>query len=306
MNKFYDKVSGPVIPLPTPFTADHSVDYDAMFSYVQFLVNNGIKNVMTTVGTSRFNLLTKDEVKKLNETVVKAAKGKAITIVANPTVGGTPEAVEFAKHSEAIGADLFLAYYPERFYGDDNTYKFFKTLNDNSSIGILLHEMPMRNGFGGGTVQYSLDLLDRLLDLPNVVGVKEEALDHEYSNKVVARIKDRAVVIGAGGGMSRYLLRDHQLGAKAFLGGLGNFVPQLELEFFEAITSGNKQRAEQIVNEIELPYFGKVVPMGWHPSLKAALALKGLMPAYERPPMPEIHGDNLVILKDVMKANNWI
>lgn len=300
-------VSGPVIPLPTPFTREYSVDYAAMENYVSFLAGAGIKNVMTTVGTSRYNLLSDEEIMQLNKAVVNAGKGKLVTMVANPPVGSLARAVDFAKHAESIGADFFLAYYPERFYGEENTFRFFETINNVlNKTHILIHEMPMRNGLGGGQVQYSLELLEKLLTLPNVAGFKEEALDAEYSNKIVERFHDKAVIIGAGGGMSRYLLRDHQRGAKAFLGGIGNFLPSLELEFFEAITNGNRAKAEEIVNNTELPYFNEVVPMGWHPTLKAALAVKKLMPPYERPPMIEISGEALEKLKNVMKSKNLI
>jgi len=306
MNNDINKITGPVIPLPTPFTKDFEVDYDSLSSYVNFLVSSGIKNIMTTVGTSRFNLLTGKEIIKVNETVVKAANGKAVTIVANPQTGGTMQAIQYAKHAESIGADFFLCYYPERFYGDENTFNFFKEVNDNVNIPILIHEMPMRNGYGAGNVQYSLQLLDKLMDLKNVCGLKEEALDAEYSNKIVSRFKDKAIIIGAGGGMSRYLLRDYKLGSKAFLGGIGNFIPKLELDFYSAITSGNKKEAERIVNEIEIPYFTKVVPVGWHPSLKAALSLMKLMPAHERPPMKQYTGEEFEIVKAALKSNNWI
>lgn len=306
MNKFLDKIRGPVIPLPTPFNEKLEVDYDALYSYVQFLVDNGIRNVMTTVGTSRFNLLSWEEVKKVNETVVKAAAGNAVTIVANPLTGGTLHAVDFAKHAEKIGADFFLAYFPERHYGEENTYEFFKTVNDAVSIGILLHEMPKRNGYGPGNVHYSLELLDRLMKLEHIAGFKEEALDAGYSNQILERFRDKAIIIGAGGGMSRYLNRDFKRGSKAFLGGIGNFVPSLELDFYNAITSGNEAEASRIVNEIEIPYFNKVVPIGWHPSLKAALALKGLMKEYERPPMKQLTLDEKNALRKVMEENAWM
>lgn len=306
MNKNCKEVKGSVIPLPTPFTQSGEVDYKTMHSYVEFLVSAGIKNVMTTVGTSRFNLLTDEEVMKLNETVVNAAAGKAVTIVANPTVGSLQRTIAFGKHAQQTGADFFLAYYPERFYGEDNIYNYFHAISKEITTPVLLHEMPMRNGFGPGQVQYSIALLEKLLALPTIAGFKEEALDNEYSNKIVSTFKDEAVIIGAGGGMSRYLLRDFDLGSKAFLGGIGNFFPSLEIDFYNAITSGNKMEAERIVNEIELPYFQKVVPFGWHPSLKAALALRGLMEPYERAPMIEIKGEQLEQLKAIMKSNNWL
>ncbi|HLG02695.1 MAG TPA: dihydrodipicolinate synthase family protein [Bacteroidia bacterium] len=301
------EITGTVIPLPTPFNKNYEVDYGSLYNYVKFLIESGIKTVMTTVGTSRFNLLTEEEVKKVNETVVKAAGGRIVTIVANPQVGGTSKAIEFAKHSESIGADYFLTYFPERFYGDANTYSFFKAINDSvSKTGILLHEMPMRNGFGAGNIPFSLELLRKLTALPNIKGLKEEALDAEHSNRIVAALKDKAIIIGAGGGMSRFYNRDYNLGARAFLGGIGNFFPQLELDFYELMMKGDLEKAGKIIHEIELPYFEKTVPIGWHPSLKAALAVLGLMPEFERPPMKQVTGEELEILRSVLNNNGWL
>ncbi len=305
MNPFLDKVTGPVIPLPTPFKADHSVDLDAMRSYVNWLIEHGIRNVMTTVGTSRYNLLTADEVKQVNEAVVSAADGRAITIVANPPVGGTAQAVDFAQHAESIGADLYLCIYPDRNYGEDYIFDFFNTVAQSVKTGILLHEMPMRNGLGGGTVQYSLPLLDRLFKVENIVGLKEESLDIGYGNKVVKAISEKAVVIGAGGGMSRYL-RDYWLGAQAFLGGIGNFFPQLELEFFEAMTSRDYDKAFNIVHDIEAPFFSEMISIGWHPGLKGALAAKGLIPVHERAPLKEIGEADMNTIKNLLSNNGWL
>jgi dihydrodipicolinate synthase/N-acetylneuraminate lyase len=306
MNTKIKKIVGPVIPIPTPFNQKFEVDYAALSNYVEFLMKSGVQNVMTTVGTSRFNLLTDDEVKKVNETVVKAAGGKIISIVANPTTGGMSQAIGFAKHAKEIGADFFLTYFPERFYGDDNTFIFFQTINDSVDIPILIHEMPLRNGYGPGTVQYSFNLLDRLLDLRNICGFKEEALDANYSNQIVSRYSDNAVIIGAGGGMSRYLFRDHDLGARAYLGGIGNFKPQIELDFYNAMINDNRTIAEKIVKEIELPYFNRVVPLGWHPTLKVALSLMNLMPGYERLPMKQLSSMEKEEVRNELLLNNWI
>ncbi|MDP4966025.1 MAG: dihydrodipicolinate synthase family protein [Salibacteraceae bacterium] len=301
-----NKILGPVIPLPLPFNEDETVAYDALHSYVDFLVNNGIKNVMTTVGTSRFNLLTFDEIKKVNETVVKAANGRAKTIVANPAQGGTIHAIEFAKHAQEIGADFFLVCFPERDYGDEHTLPFFQRLHDATCIDILIHEMPRRNGLGLGSKQYGVELLEKLFAMKRIIGLKEEALDAEYSNMLVERFSKEAIIIGAGGGMSRYLYRDFERGSKAFLGGLGNFKPSIEIEFYDAITSGNRDRAAVIVEDIELKYFEQVVPIGWHPHLKAALAIKGLMPNWERSPMKNLSSEEVSTIAKAFKANNWL
>lgn len=304
--KDLNKVLGPVIPIPVPFDQNQNVDYTALEKYTHFLVDSGIKNVMTTVGTSRYNLLTADECKKVNKVVAEATKGKAISIVANPTTGGTKSAVEFAKHADEIGADYLLAYFPERHYGDEYIIEFFQEIIDNSSCNILIHEMPMRNGLGPGSVQYSLELLTKLMSMDKICGVKEEALDPEYSNMLVENLSDKSIIIGAGGGMSRFLKRDKQRGAKAYLGGIGNFVPSLELDFYDAMMSGDEVKATSIVESLELPLFQATVPMGWHPALKAMLAITGHMQPFERKPMKQTTPDEVAVLKEILEKNSWI
>lgn len=294
-------IEGPVIPIPTPFNQDESIDYDGLGKYIQFLSEHNIPAVMTTVGTSRYNLLSWDEIKQVNETVVKASGPNTQTIVANPTTGGLRSAIDFGKHAEAIGADYYIVYFPERHYGEANTYDYFKTLCDELSIKILIHEMPMRNGLGGGKIQYSLSLLEQLFALENIVGVKEEALDAEYSNEILDKFADDVLIIGAGGGMSRYLYRDFDRGAKAFLGGIGGFIPKIELDFYQAITSGNKEEATRIVEDIELKYFEQVVPMGWHPSLKGALNIMGLVQVCERRPMKQLTDQEISSIKEAIE-----
>ncbi|MAY83261.1 MAG: hypothetical protein CMP59_03930 [Flavobacteriales bacterium] len=303
-NKYIDEIRGTVIPLPTPFNEDESIDHESLAKYVKFLADSGIPNVMTTVGTSRYNLLSSDEIKAVNETVVKAADGKMKTIVANPPFGRQEDAIEFAEHSKAIGADLFLAYYPERFYGEEYLLDFFGKISDAAGIGVLIHEMPMRNGLGGGSVQYPIETLHKLFDIPNVVGLKEEALDIAYSGTVVRELAKKAVIIGAGGGMSRYL-RDYWTGAQAFLGGIGNFQADVELDFFNAMQTKNYDKAYSIVHDVEIPLFQKILPFGWHPSLKAILSLRGHMKKYERKPMKESPEEERIALDKALKNNGW-
>ena len=297
-----NSVKGPVIPLPIPFTKTQRVDYKGLAEYVQFLVKNGIQNIMTTVGTSRFNLLSEREIKQVNKVVVTASNGNAQTIVANPMTGGTSHAIKHAQHAKDIGANFLLVYFPERFYSEAAIYKHFQVISSAVDIPILIHEMPIKNGAGGGKVAYSIDLLTRLLELENVIGFKEEALDIEHSNKIVRTFKDKAIIIGAGGGMSRFLDRDFALGAKAYLGGIGNFYPSLELAFFQALEEGNEALAKTIVNEIERPYFEKVVPLGWHPTLKVAMATLKLMSIHERSPMITLNESQQKIVSDAVQT----
>ena len=57
------EIVGPVIPIPTAFDKNQN-DLDSLKSYVNKIVELGIPNVMTTIGTSRYNLLKLRSVSK--------------------------------------------------------------------------------------------------------------------------------------------------------------------------------------------------------------------------------------------------
>lgn len=280
------RLEGPVFPLPTPFTESGDVDHAALARYVDFLAGVGVPAVMSTVGTSRFNLLTDEEIKAVNATIAKAAKGRCIVILAGPLQGTTKVNVAFAKHAESVGGDAYIAFFPERYYGEAPVLEFFKALSDAVSIGVMIHEMPMRSGYGGNQ-QYSLDLLDRLTDIPGVVGMKEECMDGGYAYLLHRRLSGKCGIIGAGS--KRLFMRDFHAGAKAYLVGLGNFFPQVAMDFYAAMRAFDMDRAHAIARAYEDPYFDVAVSLGWHLALKETMHLMGLLPPYERAPLPRLN-----------------
>jgi len=153
-------LSGPVIPLPTPFSADgNAVDHDALAKYVAFQCDNGAPAIMTTVGTSRFNLLSDDEITAVNATVATACGKDTMCILAGPQVGGLEQNIRWAKQAVAAGGDAYIAFFPERWYGEEAIFSFFETLSNSVNIGVMIHEMAMRSGYYGNAEQYPIDLL---------------------------------------------------------------------------------------------------------------------------------------------------
>lgn len=283
--KFIQKVKGPVFTLPTPFQKDGLVDYDSLEKYVIFLIDKGVRTLAVSVGTSRFDILTIEEMKRVNELVVKTAKGKAITIVTTPTNGPTHQSIEFAQHAESIGADGILVVFPDRFFTEDAVYHFFEDIAQTCSVGVLIHEMPMRPGRSdlASKVHYSPDLIERISRIENVVGMKEESEDKALEYQYNRRFNGDFLVIGCAG--MRAFLLDYQWGQQAYLVAIGHFAPEIDLEFYSALTQGNYERARQIVFEIEGPFFDEAVKMGWQVALKEAMECAGLMKAWQRKPM---------------------
>lgn len=293
---------GPVFPIVTPFNRLNDVDLVSLNNYVEFLIECGAQTIMTTVGTSRFNLLSHEEIIILNSEVVRANKSRSVTIVSGPLNGNLQANIEHAVKAQEIGANAFIAYYPERWYDDESVFLFYNEICKAVSISVFIHEMPLRSGYGG-VAQYSLSLLDKLLDIPNLVGMKEECMDGGYAYKIHRKFGKKASIIGAGA--MRNFLRDYQAGAKTNLVGLGSFFPKVEIDFHEALKNNNLSLAKKIVQTYEDEYFDFAVELGWHTQLKASMNYFGLLPTHERSPLRELSMEKKEQLIEFFDKKGW-
>lgn len=308
MNKYEklkSKINGPVFSIVTPFLEDESIDFDSLGNYVEKVHDAGGTIFFVMGYNSRFSQLSWDEIKSVNEFVtkkVKALNSSHIVIVADPLHCSTKISIEFAKHAEEIGADIISLIVRERFYSEDQIFNHYKMIADNSNIGILIHEMPFLNGFGGPPVNWPISLLDKLVDLEHVVAIKEDAKDDEYSTKVINKIKNRAAIVISGGGKGQWL-RFTDIGCQAWLNGIGVFEPRLSTLFWKYYNEGNKEGYMRIVDEVETPYFERGLKRhSWHLSIKAALESMGLMNRKDRMPLMELSKDKADEIKELIKS----
>ena len=221
-------------------------------------------------------------------------------IVADPLHCSTKVSLEFAKHAEEIGADVISIICREKFYSEDQIFAHYEYIAKNSNVGILVHEMPFLNGFGGPAVNWPLSLLKRVCALEHVVAVKEDAKDDAYSKEVIAAIKDDVAIVISGGGVRQWL-RFAEDGCQAWLNGFGVFEPKLEVNFWKAYKAGNQELLDRIVNEIEVPFFEHgVSKLSWHLTIKAALEARGLMKRHERLPMLALDDNSAGKVKNLL------
>lgn len=301
-------LTGPVFPIPIPFLESEAVDLDSLRSYSEYLIDGGAENLLVTVGTSRFNLLTREEMQSVNKTVAGSKRGDVKVIVSGPgpNTGSTAENIEFANVASDIGADAIIVVYPERWYGDDALVEFFHRIADKSSIPVWVHAVPMRDGFGGvhAVKCFEPAMLARVVEHENIVGVKEENGKREMFEEILSSLQDKVAVIGAGGAMRRFM-KDRPLGSTNYLVGTESLVPQLGTDFFGAMMAGDQDRAERIAVENEDPFFETAVRYGWHRSLKESLHILGLMPHHERHPFTRVEEEGQIELKKIIEQIGW-
>lgn len=306
-----EKLKGPVFPTITPFNNDktYSINYDSLKGYTDFLYDAGARSFYVMTYNGRFSLLSWDEMKEVNKAVtehIKQRDANCVVIVADPMTNPTSVSVDFAKHAEEIGADIISCIFMERYHHDDQVYDHFKTIADNTNVGILIHAQQL-DGIHGRCL-YPINLLDRLADIPNVVAIKEDGKEPLYSEKVVKYISDRLSVIISGRGKRQYV-HYNNMGCQSYLVGVASFLPRLAFRFHDAYQQGDMETVWGIINEIERPFFEIGMEFGWHPTLKSAMEIVGIMSRTERPPLcsltVEQHEKVIKIIDNIKKSKYW-
>lgn len=289
-NDFQDtknKLCRPIYPIPTFFDSCEQVDYLAVEDYVEFLKRHGPLPVMVTAGTSRLNLLSNEELKKLNAAVTHAAhrgQHRQVAIAANPMSGPLSSSLDVAKHAEGIGADVFLVYYPERYYDDDTVVDYYREIASHTSLPLMIHGMPLRNATGGPPKPFDNTLCKKLSDIPQVIGIKEESLSEKVRYDIAKDLRDRLVITAAGESM-RMFLSSAPFGVQSYLVGVGSMSPAVEEQFYRLYSDGRINDAASLVDATETPFFEVAKRVGWHIAMKAGLAASGLFQDHERKPL---------------------
>jgi dihydrodipicolinate synthase/N-acetylneuraminate lyase len=236
------KLYGLLPPLVTPFDREGRVDLQALVELVEFL-RPWVHGFYICGTYGQGPLMRPEERKLVAEKVAEHAGDKKVVVhVGAPD---TLTAVELARHAEDVGAHA-VASVPPYYYRhqEEAVVKFFEELAASVSIPVYAYNNPPRVGY-----PITPELAVKLKQV-GVVGVKDSSFDVlTYIDYKLAAGEDFDVVVGT----EALMLPTHVLGARAFIPGMSNYLPELVYELFNALESGNLARARELqmkVNEV--------------------------------------------------------
>ena len=158
---------GSITALVTPFRSGR-VDEDALRALIEWQIENGTHGFVPVGTTGEGPTLTHDEHRRVVQITVEQARGRAF-VIAGAGSNNTTEALDLARHAEAVGADGLLVVTP--YYNkpsQEGMYLHFKAINDAVGLPIIIYNIPPRS-----VVDMSIDTMRRLFALKNIAGVKD-------------------------------------------------------------------------------------------------------------------------------------
>jgi 4-hydroxy-tetrahydrodipicolinate synthase len=287
-------LKGVIAAIATPFDSKGGLDVKGLKRLTKHVVDGGCHGIMTSGGTGEFPHLTRDEKRKIVETVAELAKGRAY-IIAGTAACSTMEAVQLCADAKKGGADAVILT-PPYYFGlpDDSLFAHFRDVAKYSGLPVVVYNNPLYTGNN-----LSPALISRIAKVPGIIGMKQSNADMGQLVEVLRRAtKGFSVLTGI----------DSQFYPALCVGGAGIFstaacvAPRMMVDIYESFGEGNHKEALALHMKLqELNRFLEYDP-GYVAPCKEALRMMGLPGGPVRAPLPSLTMSQRVELKKALKS----
>ena len=273
-------VGGLIPAAPVMFDREHRFHERAHESYVSFMSSQPIAGVAVWAHTGRGLLLDDETAQRVMREWRQALPDKPL-IAGVGSQEATSVALAMAQAAADYGADALLVYPPSWLkHHEQRDSLIVKHHEQLSKLGLTLVLFYLYEAAGG--VRYSKTVLDELLTLPNVIGIKMATLDsvmtyQDVASHIQSRHPDKLLITGE----DRFLGYSLRRGAKAALIGMGAVCSDLQAELIDAHFAGKAERFLELSDLIDrLAEVLFIDPMeGYIGRVLYALAKLGVIPA---------------------------
>lgn len=173
----------------TPMQQDLSVNYPALISHLQWLLNNGSNGICLLGTTGEANSFSAGERKAILDEVIKAGINPRLLLVGTGTCA-LPDTIALTRHAVAqgVGGVLMLPPFYYKGLSDEGILAYFKLVVEGVNdprLKIYLYHFPKMTG-----VPFTLELVKKLTQAhPGViVGMKDSSGDWPGMQAVMATI----------------------------------------------------------------------------------------------------------------------
>ena len=225
-------VGGVIPPVVTPVDAEERVVDGTLRQIVDHVIAGGVHGILSLGSNGEFFGLDPEQQHRALSVTVEQAAGRVPVYMGIGAIS-TRECVRLARLGEREKAQA-VTILPPMFLSpnDEELYRHFAAVADATSLPVLLYNNPdrMRSGISAG-------LLERLADVPNIVGIKDSSGDLTLTAEFIRRTRAKGFKVLAG--------RDIMILGTLAYGGVGcvastaNVVPRLVVEIYDRFRAGD-------------------------------------------------------------------
>jgi 4-hydroxy-tetrahydrodipicolinate synthase len=278
--------------LITPFK-NGMLDEEGLKRLIEFQLQGGVDGIVPCGTTGEASTLTYEEHERVIELTVKFVNGK-VPVIAGTGSNSTHETVELTGVAKKLGSDMVLLVAP--YYNrptQEGLYSHFKKVADDVDIPIVLYNIPTRTG-----VNMLPELVARLAEIPNIVGIKEASGSLQQVAEIYRLTKGEFAILS---GDDNIFLPMMALGARGVISVLSNVLPEKIKMLSKAfLDDGDVKKARALHMEL-MPLFQAMFVEVNPVPVKETLYYMGLIEKEVRLPLVPLTDKNRDYLKTVLR-----
>jgi 4-hydroxy-tetrahydrodipicolinate synthase len=294
-------LSGVTVPLVTPMDADGRPSASAAVALVDAMHAAGVRRLMLLGSNGEGPLIPTGSVAPFVEGVIAQwrslcqVSGSPGVVTVNVTAPGTADALDRAAIAASAGADALVMSPPIYFHHRDDEIVDHYAALAGAGLPVIAYNAPRYSN------PITAAVLDGLLGLDHVVGIKDSSGDLEWLGHLVDRAKGR-VGFAVSQGAETMLAAALDLGADGITPGVANLAPGLSLHLCAAHEAG--ARAERLRVQDQLTALTKLHAIRpGAPAVKEILAQRSLCPPYVAPPLRRCTPAESAELRELMSSH---
>ena len=260
----------------TPFAEGGDIDETAYRQVVEGVIAAGCHGVISAGSTGEFFLMSNEERKRVFSIAVDQARGR-VPIIAGTSATRPQDVVDLTRAAAELGCAGAMVL-PPIYIGVDNreVAEFYRRVAGDGGLPIMLYNSPhaVRNFL-------TPQLVEKLMELDNVVAIKDSSLDLRQLNGLVRRCgQEIRIFIG----LEDLLLSALAVGAAGAVAMMPQVAGRMAVDLYETAVAGDMQRAREIHAKIDRLYDLFNVGSGYV-AIKETMNMLGRPGGHSRPPM---------------------
>jgi len=222
----------------TQFKEDLAVDLGQTQRVIDNLIKDGVHGIIALGTVGENNSLDPAEKQTVLRAVGEVVAGR-VPVVTGVSEFDTRRAVAFAKDAQSAGVDGLMVL-PAMVYVPtaEELIMHFRAVAEATDLPVMLYNNPPAY-----RVNITVEVLEALRDVPNIVAIKESAPDPRRFTDIINAFGDRYTLLA---GLDDVAFEGFVLGAVGWVSGLTNAFPQESIQLVEAIRAGKLDRARAI------------------------------------------------------------
>lgn len=292
MSELRSKLSGVFVPMVTPFRNDEIL-YAGIRQNVEKWNATGLRGYFVLGTNGEYKSLSVTERFRVLETVVRYSSPDKV-IMAGCGAESTRETLDLVREAAYRGASMASLLMPSFFaksIDEDVMVRFITEVADQAPIPVVLYNNP--SVAAGVTITYNV--LKRVKDHPNVMGIKDSSKD-TYKDNLKASSEKFFVLAGS----ANYFLDLLENGGTGGVLSLANVFPDACVSLYRAFVEGRKEEAKRL-NETLVSLNKAVSGTFGVAGVKVAMDLAGYVGGVPRRPLKELTDAQRESLRNTLK-----